>query len=561
MAVTGDLARYRYISTIASGGMATVDLAEDTLLGREVALKRLIGTSDARGPLRLRREALAGASVSHPNLVSIYDVVSSEDGELVIVMEYVRGETLRDALSVDGRLPVAEALGILTGVAAGLDAIHAQGIVHRDVKPSNILLGADGTVKVADLGIASVADGTRITTAGSLLGSLSYMAPEQLDDAPSTPAIDIYALSAMAFELLSGEKARREANPVALAHAISTQPPPSLRDAWPAAPHAAAGLLMRGMARDPRARPRSAAELIGRLRASLEPEATAPMTAPRGADAPRPAEPVPAAIAAPSRSSGRPRPRVVPAERERGRPTEGQAGGRRAGVAERSPGAPARQRQRRRLLPFALLALAGVAVALAVLLNSGTMPAPKPPVAAAGRGSRMPPTHTRPTARAGSATTAASATGSATTPTPGAGSATTTPPGTGSASTPATSASSTASAPTPGPTGASSPVSAVESFYRLAASHQYSSAWALGDPTLRTELGGYPSFQSGQAGDRSITFDSAQTVSRSSSGATVAIKTTSVRTDGTHHCTGTVDLVGGSASGGWLLHLVHIACT
>ncbi|HZE03643.1 MAG TPA: serine/threonine-protein kinase, partial [Solirubrobacteraceae bacterium] len=144
MAVTGDLARYRYISRIGSGGMARVDLAEDTLLGRQVALKRVSGLTDEQGPSRLHREALAGASLSHPNLVSIYDVVTSDDGHPVVVMEYVRGGTLRTALDERGKLPATEVVRILEGVAAGLDAIHARGIVHRDVKPSNILLGEDG---------------------------------------------------------------------------------------------------------------------------------------------------------------------------------------------------------------------------------------------------------------------------------------------------------------------------------------------------------------------------------------------------------------------------------
>jgi hypothetical protein len=195
----------------------------------------------------------------------------------------------------------------------------------------------------------------------------------------------------------------------------------------------------------------------------------------------------------------------------------------------------ARPQRRRRLLALALLALAGAAVALAVLLNAGTTPAPKERAGTAGRRSRTAPTRPRPAARPGSATTPPTSTATA-------------------------SASSTAAAVTPGLASASSPVSAVESFYALAASHQYPRAWDLADPTLRSELGGYPSFRSGQAGDRSITFDSAQTVSRSSTGATVAIRTTSVRSDGTHHCTGTVDVVTGGASGGWLLHLVHIAC-
>ena len=294
VAVLNKLSRYRDISTLGSGGMATVVLAQDTLLGREVALKRMHTAADPSGTARLRREALVGASISHANLVGIYDVVTTDEGDVVIVMEYVEGENLRDALRREGQLPVTETLRILEGVAAGLDAIHQQGIVHRDVKPANILLGANGSVKLADLGIAAVSDRTRITSAGTVLGSFSYMAPEQLEDAPATRAIDVYALSAVAYEALSGVQAHRESNPLAVAHAIATQPPPDLRQVWSAAPPAAAELLLAGMARDPAQRPRSAGELVARLRAALEPQETqrAPAVAPRAR------KPSPAPIAA-----------------------------------------------------------------------------------------------------------------------------------------------------------------------------------------------------------------------------------------------------------------------
>src|SRR5947209_3599440 len=151
MASVAKLERYRYIADLGRGGMSHVVLADDRLLARRVALKRMNASDDTQALLRLRREALIGASVSHPNLVSIYDIVAAGGGEYVIVMEYVEGETLRDALAGGGRLPVGKLLTILEGVAAGLDAIHAEGSVHRDVKPANILLAANGDVKLADL--------------------------------------------------------------------------------------------------------------------------------------------------------------------------------------------------------------------------------------------------------------------------------------------------------------------------------------------------------------------------------------------------------------------------
>jgi serine/threonine protein kinase len=525
--MTDNLERYTTISTLGSGGMATVVLAEDTLLGRQVALKRVTAIADSRDISRLRREALVGASVSHQNLVSIYDVVTTDDGNVVIVMEYVPGETLADALSREGRLAPAEALRILDGVAAGLDAIHQRDIVHRDVKPANVLLGAGGTVKLADLGIAAVADRTRITSAGAVVGSWRYMAPEQLEDKPSTPAIDVYALAAVAFEVLSGQRARGEQNPMALAHAITTQPPPDLRDAWPEAPPGVAELLALAMARNPSERPGTAGELTRRLRGALEPQTTAQHRVP-------PARP--------------PRALPVPA----GAPS-GRAGG--TPILSGALDGPGHSGRRRGV--FALVALAVVAAAVVVALVSSGGSNPPPQLSSS--------THHRSHGRkhnpGGTSTKAASA-GSAGTTSAGTASAGTASAGTGTAAATSgrttTAGSGTGVAP-PASTSAK-PVGAVESFYHLAAAHNYGAAWALADPALRNQLGGYQSFQAGQAQDRSITFDSAQVTSQSGTGATVAVRTTSARSNGVQHCSGTVDLVPGGSGGQWLLHQIHISC-
>jgi serine/threonine protein kinase len=535
---TGDLARYRIISKLGSGGMATVDLAEDTLLGRRVALKRMTGEADVAGLTRLRREALVGASFSHTNLVSVYDVLNTDDGHVVIVMEYIEGETLRDVLTRRGRLPVDEALPILGGVAAGLDAINQRGIVHRDVKPSNILLGGGGaaaTVKLADLGIASAPGRTRITSSGAVLGSLSYMAPEQLSDAPVTQAIDVYALAAVTFELLSGVKARREGNAVALAHAISTQDPPSLRAAWPEAPRGLDRVLRRAMARDPRQRPRSAGELVARLRAAIEPDDTA--------------EPRTERISAPA---GRAAPIVA---------------GRRPPVPRQAVPS-SRDRPRKGPVAAALLGLAVAAAALVAVLTSGGSPAHRPAKAASTGRSHRRPTHaaaspgsktiasSSSTAASSSSTAASSSSTAASSSSTAASSSSTATGGTSSGA--ATTTTASVAAPV---SAAGDPVSAVKSFYTLAAAHRYAAAWGLADPAMQSQLGGYRSFQSGQAGDRSITFTSARTVSQTPSNARVLITTTSVRTNGTQHCAGTVDLVSGAQPGHWQLHQIGINCS
>jgi serine/threonine protein kinase len=542
------LDRYRYVAELGRGGMSHVLLAEDIRLGRRVALKQMNASSDSDALLRLRREALIGASVSHHNLVSIYDIVAAGGGEYVIVMEYVEGKTLRDELRGGRALPAAEALSVLEGVAAGLDAIHAHGIVHRDVKPGNILLAANGDVKLADLGIASAPDRTRITAQGVILGTFGYMAPEQLDGKPATPATDVYALAAVAFEALSGRKARQETNPVALAHAIVTRPAPDLRDAWPDAPAEAADLLNRAMTADPAARPSSATELTGRLREALERPTTVPFR-PVPTASTRVSAPTVAAADVPVRTerpvdvrTDRPTP-PVPVSTERPSPSRGTPAVGPAGSAEPSW----------RARGLALLGLLLVAAIVAVVLLSSGGPARR--IAAEKRARHHPAKSGSVVHRASNGGTGQSAGASGPS---AASSGSATPPATSAASSgsqtpPATTSASNVSSPA-----ASTPTSATESFYSLAAAHRYADAWALADPTFRAQLGGYQSFADGQALDRSITFDAASVVTQSADSATVAIQTTSVRANGTQHCSGTVDLR--LVSSAWLLHLIHISC-
>jgi serine/threonine protein kinase len=268
--------RYRVIRRLGSGGAATVFLCEDQRLGRKVAVKRMHAHSPEDIQARLRREARLGASLSHPNLVSVFDTETYEEG-VFIVMEYVEGETLADALR-RGPLDRERAIGILREVASALDHVHKEGIVHRDVKPANVLLGADGSVKLADLGVGLATDVTRITQSGQVLGTPAYMSPEQIDGATPTPATDIYALAAMAYEMFSGEKARRGSTPLEVAHRVTTEQPPDLRRAWPSAPPAMAATIKEAMSRDPSRRPATAGELVDELDGALMREPTTATT-------------------------------------------------------------------------------------------------------------------------------------------------------------------------------------------------------------------------------------------------------------------------------------------
>jgi eukaryotic-like serine/threonine-protein kinase len=248
--------------------MASVLLCHDERLDRQVAVKRLHSDSPAEVEQRFVREAKLGASLSHPNLVPVYDTAVEDEG-LLIVMEYVEGESLAQAL-LRGPLEPRRVAGIAGDLGDALDHVHAQGVVHRDVKPANVLLRHDGAVKLVDLGIAVSADQTRVTRSGVVLGSAGYMAPEQLDGREVGPAADIYALATVCFEALCGRRARAGRTPVEIAHEIATAEPPDVREHAPGLPPAAADSLARGMARDPGRRQRSAGELAAQLASGLE---------------------------------------------------------------------------------------------------------------------------------------------------------------------------------------------------------------------------------------------------------------------------------------------------
>jgi tetratricopeptide (TPR) repeat protein len=291
--------RYTVLRRLGSGGAATVFLAEDDRLGREVAIKRLHTDAPAASLKRFRREARLGAALNHPNFVAVHDTVVSEDGDALIVMEYVPGLALAE-LAATGPMRSERALPILRAVAEALDHAHAEGVVHRDVKPANVLVREDGVVKLADLGIAKAVDATQITSEGSVIGTLPYMAPERLrGPGAGGPESDVYSLAAVAYELLSGHPPRDTTSEEAV------QRVPDLRAGWPDAPAGGIAVLERALDPDPARRQPSAGRLVAELEAVLGArpvEATEPFPA-AGADADvhaahagrRPFEPPPAA--------------------------------------------------------------------------------------------------------------------------------------------------------------------------------------------------------------------------------------------------------------------------
>jgi len=213
--VPTDLGRYRLDRALGSGGMAIVYLAHDRELDRVVAVKRLADNlaHDRSFRDRFLREAQLAAPLSHPNVVRVYDFGHDPDGRPFIVMEYVEGGSLAEALARDGALSPARVVAVARDCCAGLAYAHAAGLVHRDLKPQNLLLDPDCRVKIADFGIArTLDDGTSLTLTGSVLGTAGYLAPEQAGGEQVTAAADIYGLGVTLHQLATGTMPGPEAS-------------------------------------------------------------------------------------------------------------------------------------------------------------------------------------------------------------------------------------------------------------------------------------------------------------------------------------------------------------
>ncbi|MFB9209807.1 Stk1 family PASTA domain-containing Ser/Thr kinase [Nonomuraea spiralis] len=255
--------RYRIESRIARGGMATVYLALDVRLDRTVALK-VMHRSLADDPAFVRRfigEAKSVASLSHPNVVHVFDQGTDND-VVYLSMEYVPGRTLRDILRERGRLPAREALEIMIPVLAALGAAHQAGMVHRDVKPENVLMTDDGRVKVVDFGLARAIEATNQTRTGVMIGTIGYMSPEQVTTGGADVRSDVYAAGIMLFELVTGQQPYDGETPMSVAyrHVHDTVPPPSAL--VPEVPPLIDTLVAHATAREPHDRPADATAML-----------------------------------------------------------------------------------------------------------------------------------------------------------------------------------------------------------------------------------------------------------------------------------------------------------
>jgi len=539
--------RYRLLRRVGVGGMGTVWEAEDERLGRRVAVKLLHVSDEADGDVRFLREAQVGATLGHPSIVTVYDVLELDEG-IALIMEFVEGQNLRERLRAGGRLLPEEALAMLRPVAAALDAAHALGVVHRDVKPANILLGKDGRARLADLGIALLGEGTRLTRPGVVMGTAPYMPPEQLERGAGSPAGDVYALGAVAFEALSGKKARRGQTPMEVALEARNGGPPDLTAAWAGATPAAAEVLKRAMAPETEDRPGSASGFVDDLAEALGVPAADRLSAARGSgsvpsrdDGPSAPSVAPVAGSAgrrtpsaparddlrtrgpepPPRSEARrpePPPRDEPPRSPRS-PPRAPAGGVPSGSPAPPAAGPSKPHRRPALLALAVLAVALIAtlVAVATLSGSGS----SKPTGAAARPSGGTDTH---------------------------------------ATEPKTNASPPAASSQPPSAPGASPAAAVRSFYELAARGELNAAWHLAGPHMRAAFGNsVDRFRADLGSLKAITFQKLSVTSRSSDEATLQVQTIARHTDHTDRCTGTLAAI--RKRSGWRVEPNGLQCS
>jgi len=265
--------RYRLDRRLGVGGMATVQLAFDTRLERHVAVKLLAEhlAEDASFVSRFRREALAAARLVHPHVVQVFDFgLDQATARNYIVMEFVDCESCAEILRDHGPLGTREAVNVLSQACRGLDYAHRNGVVHRDVKPGNLLRSRDKAVKLADFGIAKAAEQSDITKVGSVLGTAAYLSPEQARGEPAGPASDLYALGVVSYQLLAGRLPYEAASLTDLARLQETGPPPRLDELAPDVPRPLAEAIMVALHRDPERRYADAAEMEQALGDALQ---------------------------------------------------------------------------------------------------------------------------------------------------------------------------------------------------------------------------------------------------------------------------------------------------
>ncbi|UFJ41988.1 Stk1 family PASTA domain-containing Ser/Thr kinase [Brevibacillus humidisoli] len=265
--------RYQLQNRIGGGGMAVVYKATDLVLNRIVAVKVLRSQfgSDEDFVQRFRREAQAVASLSHPNVVSVYDV-GQEDDTYFMVMEYIEGSNLKDVINERGALPVAEAVRIALQICDALDHAHQNHIIHRDIKPQNILIGTNGRVKVTDFGIARAVTSATITHTGSVLGSVHYFSPEQARGGVTAEKSDIYSLGIVLYEMVTGQLPFSGDSPITIALKHLQEPLPEPRQINPDIPQSVENIVLKALVKDPFLRYRSAKEMMLDLETCLAPE-------------------------------------------------------------------------------------------------------------------------------------------------------------------------------------------------------------------------------------------------------------------------------------------------
>ena len=263
--------RYQIIKSIGEGGMANVYLAYDTILDRDVAVKVLRGdlSNDEKFVRRFQREALNASSLSHPNIVEVYDV-GDDNGQYFIVMEYIEGKNLKDLIKKRGKLTVTEVVDIMSQISDGLSVAHDSYIIHRDIKPQNIMILENGMVKITDFGIAMAMNATQLTQTNSVMGSVHYLPPEQASGKGSTLKSDIYSMGILMYELLTGVLPYRGDNAVEIALKHLKEPFPDIREEIDDLPQSVENIIMKSTAKNPKNRYNDARAMYEDLKTCLD---------------------------------------------------------------------------------------------------------------------------------------------------------------------------------------------------------------------------------------------------------------------------------------------------